>query len=519
MSIADKPTMSSSPNHPDVGVASSDIIYPLHEFDDSPINRYMQHWTLRFDAVLDTKKLRAALTHLLSQGDWRKLGGRLQFNKTGKLEIHAPRKYTQDRPAFQFSEETFSGKTTDHPVAKNLPRARGMPELFPGITSQFKPLTLGPEWGLDFDEHVRRQEPVIGVHIALFDDATLVSIRWSHVVCDFMGIKGLVLAWSMDLDGRYDEIPPFMGAYDDPLKDIGSAPPKEPYALESLKLSPEAFKKTYEKYLEHVEEYPVTVRRMLVLPESTVHKIKMDFIGGQDSDTLKVIPKGALYNGQFVSDADILSAWAARLCCSILPAADRPVHVMGMYEARHCLPETFPQRKDKPNSSPVFIANATFSTSTNTTLQALRQQPLARTALLVRESVATLTKAPQVHAQLHFLRDAYEKDRENPAVFAAEDSFILVVSNFSKMRFFDSIDFSSAVITPAVAGHGKSPGKISSHQWTTIEHTTHMRNMFQVGGKDGQGNTWMMGLLPPKAWALVEKHLAGLSDRPLLSKL
>ncbi|XEV06061.1 hypothetical protein FSHL1_011348 [Fusarium sambucinum] len=510
--------MSSDSVTPDL-MPSSEIVYPLHEFDDSPINRYMQHWTLRFDAVLDTTKLCAALTNLLSRGDWRKLGGRLQFNDMGKLEIHAPREYTHERPAFQFSEETFPVKTTDHPVAKNLPRARGKAELFPGITGQFKTLTVGPEWGLDFDEHVRRQEPVIGIHMALFNDATLISSRWSHVVCDFMGIKGLVLAWSMDLDGRYDEIPPFMGAFNDPLKDIGSAPPKEPYALSSMKLSPEAFKKTYDKYLEHVEAYPVSVRRMLVLPESAVHKIKMDFIGGQGSDTLKVIPKGALYNGQFVSDADILSVWAARLCCSILPAADRPVHVMGMYEARHCLPETFPQRKDKPDSSPVFIANATFSTSTNTTLQALRHQPLARTALLVRESVATLTKEPQVHAQLHLLRESYEKDSENPAIFAAENSFILVVSNFSKMGFFDSIDFSSAVITPAAAGHGKSPGRISWHQWTTLEHNTHIRNMFQVGGKDGQGNTWMMGILPPETWALAEQHLAGLSDRPLPSKL
>jgi hypothetical protein len=410
-------------------------------------------------------------------------------------------------------------KTLDHPVARDLPRARGKAELFPGIASQFNLLTLGPEWALDFYEHVNRQEPVIGVHIALFDDATLISIRWAHVVCDFMGIKGLLLAWSMDLDGRYDDIPPFMGAYDDPLKDIGSAPPKEPYALASMKLSPEAFKKTYDKYLEHVEEYPISVRRMLVLPDPILQKIKMDFIGGQGSDTLKVIPKGALFNGQFVSDADILAAWAARLCCGILPAGDRPVHVMGMYEARHCLPETFPQRKDKPESSPVFIANATFSTSTNTTLQALREQPLARTALLVRESVATLTKAPQVHAQLHLLRESYAKDKENPAVFAAKDAFILVVSNFSKMGFFDSIDFSPAVITPAADGRGKSPGKISWHQWTSLEHNTHIRNMFQVGGKDGQGNTWMMAILPPETWTVVEEHLTGLSGRPRPSKL
>lgn len=495
-------------------MSESDIVYPLHEFDDSPINRYIQHWTLRFDAVLDTHKLCAALTHLLSQGDWRKLGGRLQFNKAGKLEIHAPRTYTQARPAFQFSEQTFPARTVDHPVARDLPRARGKAELFPGIASQFNTLTIGPEWALEFDEHISRQEPVIGIHIALFKDATLISIRWVHVVCDFMGIKALVLAWSMDLDGRYGDIPEFMGAHDDPLKNVGSVPPKEPYALADIQLSPEAFKKTYDKYLEHVEAYPFSVRRMLVLPDSALQKIKMDFIGGHRPDNLQVIPKGALFNGQFISDADILAAWAARLCCGILPDIDQPVHVMGMYEARHCLPETFPQRKDKPESSPVFIANATFSTSTNTTLEALRHQPLARTALLVRESVATLTKAPQVHAQLHLLRESYARDTENPAIFAAENSFILVVSNFSKMEFFDSIDFSPAVLTPAAEGHGKSPGKIAWHQWTSLQHSTHIRNMFQVGGKDGQGNTWMMAILPPETWAVVEEHLAGLSSGP-----
>ncbi|KAM0345448.1 hypothetical protein ACHAPU_006375 [Fusarium lateritium] len=471
----------------------------------------MQHWTLRFDAVLDTQKLCVALTHLLSQGDWRKLGGRLQFNKDGKIEVHAPRAYTHQRPAFQFSEETFRMRTTDHPIAKRLPRARGKAELFPGIAQQFNPLTVGPEWGLDFDEHVRRKEPIIGVHIALFDDATLISLRWVHLVCDFMGIKALVLAWSMDLHGHYDDIPPFMGAYDDPFKNIGVAPIEEPYALADMKLSPEGFKKTYDKFLEHVAAYPTSVRRMLVLPDTILQRIKKDFAGGQRLDRLEVIPKGALFNGEFVSDADILAAWTARLCCDILPPADRPVHIMGMYEARHCLPETFPQRKDKPDSSPVFVANATFSTSTNTTLQELRQQPLARTALLVRESVAKLTKAPQVHAQLHLLRESYAKDT-NPAVFAAENAFILVVSNFSKMGFFDSIDFSPAVVTPAAAGHGKSPGKIAWHQWTSLEHDhAQFRNMFQVGGKDGQGNTWIMALLPPEVWDLVEEHLAGLS--------
>ncbi|KAF5707732.1 lysr family regulatory [Fusarium mundagurra] len=297
-------------------------------------------------------------------------------------------------------------------LRKNLPRARGKPELFPGITSQFNLLNLGPEWALDFTEHIRRQEPIIGVHMALFNDATLISIRWAHV-------------------------------------NIGSVPPKEPCYLADTQLSPQAFKKTFETYLEHVT---LSCRGSIWTSSAAIVWIN-----------LKPFQKEPSSTEHLFSDADILAAWAARLCCGIHPSVDRPVHVMSMYEARHCLPETFPHRKDNPDSSPVFIANATFSTSTNITLRALRQQPLARTALLVRESVAMLTKASQVHAQLHLLQEAYAKDKENPPVFAAQDAFILVVSNFSTMGFFGSIDFSPAVITPAANGHGKSWGKIAWH--------------------------------------------------------
>ncbi|KEY74818.1 hypothetical protein S7711_06505 [Stachybotrys chartarum IBT 7711] len=493
--------------------SQGDIVFPIHEFDDSPVNRFSMHWTLRFDAVLDTDKLCASLEYLLNLEGWKKLGGRLHLSAEDKIEIRTPRVYTKQRPPFQFSKQVFAGRTLDHPVAKNLPRARGKAELFPGIAWQFNPLTIGPEWALDFANHVARREPILGIHVALFDDATLISIRWVHVVCDYMGMKGLLLAWTMALHERYEDIPPFLGAYEDPLKRVGASPSEEPYVLADMQLTPDAFKKTYDRYLEHVEAYPTTVRRMFVLPPWALRRIKMDFIGGSSSDKLEILPKGALFNGQFVSDGDILAVWSARLCCGILPAArDRPVLIMGMYEARSCLPDIFPRREDKPSASPFFVANATFSTYSNTTLRTLRQEPLVKTALVVRQAVASQTRAPQVHALLHRLREAAANAPENPAVYAREDSWILVSSNFSKMDYFNAIDFSPAVVATAAEDHGASPGKIAWHQWTTLEHTIHIRNQFQVGGRDAKGNTWMMAILPPETWAVVEAHLASLSD-------
>lgn len=87
---------------------------------------------------------------------------------------------------------------------------------------------------------------------------------------------------------------------------------------------------------------------MLVLPDSAPRQIKGDFAGGSNSDRLEMLPKDAFLIKLFLSDGDILNAWAARLCCGILLGADRPVMVMGVYEARSRLPEVFPKCGDKP---------------------------------------------------------------------------------------------------------------------------------------------------------------------------
>lgn len=53
--------------------------YPLHALDDTKTNRNYVTWMMRFNDVLDVKKLNDALSRLLGIGDWRKLGGRLVF--------------------------------------------------------------------------------------------------------------------------------------------------------------------------------------------------------------------------------------------------------------------------------------------------------------------------------------------------------------------------------------------------------------------------------------------------------
>lgn len=60
---------------------ANDMIIPLHLWDDVPYTRAVSlNVTLRFEEVLDIKKLHASLNRLLEIGDWRKLGARLRQN-------------------------------------------------------------------------------------------------------------------------------------------------------------------------------------------------------------------------------------------------------------------------------------------------------------------------------------------------------------------------------------------------------------------------------------------------------
>jgi hypothetical protein len=57
----------------------ADEVYPLFFLDNLSTGRVIVlSEALRFDAVLDPIKLRDALTRLIQQGDWKKLGGRLR---------------------------------------------------------------------------------------------------------------------------------------------------------------------------------------------------------------------------------------------------------------------------------------------------------------------------------------------------------------------------------------------------------------------------------------------------------
>lgn len=60
-------------------VYPEEIVYPIHSLDDTKVNQCIVTWMMRFNDVLDPKRLNEALSKLLNIGDWKKLGGRLRY--------------------------------------------------------------------------------------------------------------------------------------------------------------------------------------------------------------------------------------------------------------------------------------------------------------------------------------------------------------------------------------------------------------------------------------------------------
>lgn len=86
-----------------------DDVYPLHTLDYNPA--YVD-WVMVFNDVLDPNVLKKSLSRLLEIGDWRKMGGRFQYNVCGVSDsgCSMEKKLTSNRRT-----ENWRYSSQDHP--------------------------------------------------------------------------------------------------------------------------------------------------------------------------------------------------------------------------------------------------------------------------------------------------------------------------------------------------------------------------------------------------------------------
>ncbi|OHF04212.1 hypothetical protein CORC01_00551 [Colletotrichum orchidophilum] len=470
---------------------------------------------LRFDRQLDAAKLRRALEVLLDRRDgWRRLGARVRLGPSNKLYWHVPATFTEQRPAITYHHNRHNNiSIRQHPLASRLQsrsKDGARPASFspspsapthsthdsgpwivePGSGVDFSPLMRHPSDPTCFEDYLYHDQPMIGLQVTTFNDATLVSLGFSHIMWDCMGLKDLLDAWSLTLQGRQNEVIPLIDT--DPLGSLGvstellqtkprddeekatvpsSAPEEYKHVKAQLgvvQLVTLGLRQALDKLLNKsaAEEF-----RTVCVPAAYVKTLRKDALKALEAGNInapsvqvsdkdnesRVAPKTT-----FLSDGDILCSWWTRnIIASRIrnPTRSRKtIAILNMMGLRGVLAQA-----GCLQGRGALVGNAILPVPTLLRARDLVSKGplgLGRVAKALREAIVQLSTRPQVEALLALQRRAHgnesNEDVENkkkkgngkaglPALFGNAGMHMVVCTNWTKAEFFN-VDFSAAVV-------------------------------------------------------------------------
>jgi hypothetical protein len=183
---------------------------------------------MQFNDCVDPSKLHLALSRLLELGEWKKFGGRLRTASGGRgraFEIHVPSQFTAERPAVKFTHESFNVGVSEHPLGKKLPRATDRPSIQYGPLD-VRALACPPDVPTTVKDFTTKDAPMLHLPVVCFEDSTLVTLIWRHVLFDAAGLAHLLQSWSLVLAGKETDVPLLLGSKDDVLYHL--ADPRQP---------------------------------------------------------------------------------------------------------------------------------------------------------------------------------------------------------------------------------------------------------------------------------------------------
>ncbi|CVK86061.1 uncharacterized protein FMAN_06527 [Fusarium mangiferae] len=485
----------------------SDDIIPVHLFDDTAAARgIVLVWTLQFEDVLNPHKLNNALSKLFELDGWRRLGGRFRQRSDGGLEIHVPRKFTEDRPAVYFTQEEFDTPMSEHPLASRLPKPTGSISTYTGPKG-FCALGLRPETPRNMDDFVHSDIPQFCLHVQTFTDGTLVNLTFSHVTTDLMGLSAIFEGWSQVLAGKPEAVIPMPGYRKDVFDDMLKSPPKEQHLFADKILDGWRFKVWGLRSLYESWRSGNIQSRTLCIPKETVSRMMQRARGHLEEE--------ATDNKPFISEGDVFAA----LSCLMLAkyqgrGTNRELATIMAVDPRSRARSVFLPDKAYVQNSPT---NAFVFCRANEILDL----PLGKLALQVRKAIQAQTTEEQLKASTALSIESM-KTKNMPVVFGSTKMAAQFMSNWSKGDLAEKLDFSPAIeqeVHPE-SRRGKR-GHPVYYQASDPGHNTvsAISSVFVVVGKDYEGNTWFSNSLPQKMWTDLMDYLEQLSHTGRGSKL
>ncbi|KAG9751626.1 hypothetical protein KCU90_g6130, partial [Aureobasidium melanogenum] len=470
---------------------ASHRVVPVHTWD-LPLRSAVVYHLSRFNAPLDANKLKNSLVKLIDRdGGWRKLGARLRLNDQKVLEFHIPTQFDANQPAIAFHHEIIASSINEHPLASRLPSPSQKPELV-ACASDFIPLMRSkgdPEF---LQDYLHTDRPMLGLRVISFDDATLVTLSFSHLLFDGLGGKAVLDAWSLVLHSRDQEIPDLQGVYEDPLATLGTQPDVL-YKHESrvmgvrqlILFGARAFlRRTFFK--------PDFKYYMVCVPGSYVKKLRSD----ATKDIAEAIGPSA--EAPFISDSDVLCAWWSRYIASCV--SKRAIETFVINNLLGLRPVLTPEllRPETP-----YVSNALMMMPTFVTAAELLTKPLGEIALSIRQTTNQLSTRAQVEARFSLDR-AWQRRTGHPALYGDPWMRMIICTNWIKSKIYD-VDFSPALL-------GRSSGNSNAvcptyNQLHAIIKDFDLINGFAIS-KDADNNYWIYSQLDTKHRSKVEQMLS-----------
>ena len=338
--------------------------------------------------------------------------------------------------------------------------------------------------------------PQLGLRIVTFADATCITVTFLHTLTDLMGLAIILRAWVAVLDGKEEDVPPFVGFDTDPmlLALEGKPPPRfilVDKIMRGLSLFVFGIRTMFQSYW-----YPPE-GRYVFLPAEKVRRLREDALRELATQNPDKVPS--------VSENDILSAWWTRALVRVVrPAVDRTITIMNAFDCRGVLTEM----GLIPSPDVGLITNAVNGIWTVLSARQVLEEPLGSLALQIRRSLEQQRTVEQVRASLAEAKDA--NDRTGYSYIVGDSGMMLVIiSSWQKAKFF-TFDFSPAVIkvgTPL----GKRDNQLGCASYICVRGATGggmtVVNGGAVTGKDEKGNIWFNFRLRSDLWASVEEQL------------
>lgn len=344
------------------------------------------------------------------------------------------------------------------------------------------------------DDYIYRDIPQLSLHITSFNDATLVGLSWPHTMMDAMGQHALLRGWCLVLAGRESEVPPMLGAREDALDAAISAPGEkedEEYKLGLKQLKGWGMAKFGSRFAWDMVWNGATETRTIFLSKKMVDELR------NEAQSDLITQENGSREKPFISDGDVLTAWAIRAMASSLSPL-RPITALHALNARFRIPSI-------SQSSGVYVLNMAVPAFTFLSPE-VAKGPLGPIALENRRHLMEQSTESQVLAGL---RREYKSGGNETFMCGEPDALLVPFTNWSRADFHKTIDFGPAVLRAGDVGQSRinPPGTIVFQHAHSMRPNPSARNVVVILGKDHGDNYWVIGNLLPQTWVKIEEEI------------